>query len=327
MCFGGGSDSSDKMLQMQEEEAADARAKAEEHTRRLNDALSRIRGIFEPHAETAAKTFDWSKFNPKTAKVGAVPGMAGYNVVNLPAVAGSPAVAARGATRGPGIAQAASEGGTHYIPGAMTPAVAAQAAVEGRPAGMYIKGPDGKIYKQGDTITGQVPTGRMAGGYGDDFFGRFKDSITDYYMPEVQRQYGDAQEELTYRLADAGQMTSSTAIDKQADLSRQNYERRTDVKNQAETAAGKEALRIADMEQTAINQAMAAENPDVGVTTATNSIRNISPEATDLTPLGAIFDIASVGAAKFGAGYQNAKDLARIRNIQPVGAKPGGYIA
>ena len=42
--------------------------------------------------------------------------------------------------------------------------------------------------------------------------------MLDYYQPDEQRQYDAAQRDLTYSLARAGTLQSSTAADKQGEL-------------------------------------------------------------------------------------------------------------
>jgi len=58
------------------------------------------------------------------------------------------------------------------------------------------------------------------------FNGRFYDQLRqaqlDWSMPQIRDQYDDAQQQLTYALARGGQLNSSVAAKRQADLARDN---------------------------------------------------------------------------------------------------------
>jgi hypothetical protein len=151
-----------------------------------------------------------------------------------------------------------------------------------------------------DYVTG------TSGGFGDDFYNKYKGAITDYYQPQVAEKYGDAKDELTYRLARAGTLRSSVASDEAADLSGQ-YDRNTaKIIADADTATGELKNRVAKEEQNAMNTLYATENPEVAANQATAALTNISAEKPDLSPLGEIFDIAAIGGANFLKGANNA---------------------
>jgi len=152
-------------------------------------------------------------------------------------------------------------------------------------------------------------TGKRKGGFGDDFFNQFRDAITSYYMPDVAKQYGDAKDELTYRLARAGTLRSSGATEEQADLANQNVVNEAQVRSKADTAAGGLRDRVASERAKAESQLYATEDPNVAANQALAAVENISAVKPDLTPLGAIFDIASIGGAGAASGYQNAEYL------------------
>jgi hypothetical protein len=100
----------------------------------------------------------------------------------------------------------------------------------------YIRGPDGKIYRQGDTISynEQYDTGQNSGGFGEDFFNRFRQGMLDTYMPQVEKQYGEAKDDLTYGLARAGTGRSSAAVDATADLAEENRINRANIGTEAD---------------------------------------------------------------------------------------------
>lgn len=56
------------------------------------------------------------------------------------------------------------------------------------------------------------------GGFDDGFFNGYRDSILNFSQPQLDRQFGDARDELTFSLARAGTLNSSVAGQKQAEL-------------------------------------------------------------------------------------------------------------
>lgn len=333
--MGGKSDdsSSREMINMQKEEAAAARQKEEERKARIKQGLTRISQAFEgtPVMGKKDKTFTYAA--PATGAAtagGAVAGLpAGYTYVADPATVPAPGAALPTSGPAPGSAAGgrvgANEGYVNRnVPPAQQAAISAQTAAATAPTGYLVKGPDGKTYKVGDTIKYQenYDTGKKTGGIGSDFFNKFKQGILDYYMPDVKTKYGDARDELTYRLARAGTLRSSVAADETADLAKQNMERQAEVRSKADQAAADLKTRTAAEKAKAESQLYATENPDVAANQATAAIRNITAETPTLTPLGEIFDLASIG----GAGYLKGAQNASLSKKYSPGTAAGGRI-
>lgn len=56
------------------------------------------------------------------------------------------------------------------------------------------------------------------GGFDDSFYGNYRTDILDFYQPQLDDQFSDARDELTFALTRAGTLNSSMAGDKLADL-------------------------------------------------------------------------------------------------------------
>lgn len=194
----------------------------------------------------------------------------------------------------------------------------AGSAVPGGGQVWAIRGPDGQIHYQGQGFNydASYDTGGRTGGFDDSFYDKFKQGILDYYMPQVQDQYGDAKNELTYRLARAGTLNSSAAATEVADLSKQNDLNRANILNQADKGAADLRSQVATERAKAESQLYATEDPTTSANQALAAVRNISLEQPALSPLGKIFDLASVGGANFLQGYRNQT------NANKVGALP-----
>jgi hypothetical protein len=185
-----------------------------------------------------------------------------------------------------------------------TPATAAVAATPGK---WMVRGPDGQMYDIGSTVDYNATTTTKQGGINEDFYNKFKQGMLDYYQPQVAEQYNDAAKETTYRLARAGQTRSSTAADETAKLLKQKDIQTGVVRSNADKAAADLRTRVAAERAKAESQLYATENPDVASNTALASIRNISAETPDLTPLGEVFNIATIGGANAAKGYMSQR--------------------
>lgn len=139
----------------------------------------------------------------------------------------------------------------------------------------------------------------------DTFYARYGQAISDYYKPQLDKQYGDANRELTYRLADAGTLRSSGAAEATADLSQQNDLNIANMNSKIDSAKADLRNRVSSEKNTAINQLYATEDPDMALTTALNGVKQINLAQPDLSPLANIFNVATVGAANAMKAWQN----------------------
>ena len=169
--------------------------------------------------------------------------------------------------------------------------------------------PTAKIFYQGDALTTQTDTGATSGGFDDAFYNKYKQSVLDYYMPQVQDQYKKAQEQATYGLGRSGNLRSSAANTLVADLAKQNALNEAGVRSQADTASGDLRSQVASEENKAVSQLYATEDPEVAANTALSSVRDISLKQPDLSPLSALFNVATIGGANIYKGYQGQQGL------------------
>jgi hypothetical protein len=340
MC-GKGDDGSEKMLQEQKREAAEARKKDEERRARIASAVDKIKGTYKGTEimTPGTKAYDWSTFKPRPAELASAytaaeqgipegytygtkkvttPGKAGTKSAGkiLPNPAGDRSgytvVDARGVpTQYDTYSQASAAAE------AMTGGTGASTTTQ---KGFY--GPDGVFHPEGSAfdIATQTGTGQFTGGFDDTFYKRISDAMTGYYLPQVQDKYKEASDETTYALARAGTLNSSAAIDKVSELLKQKEDQEAKVYNIADTAVGEKKSQIANEMAGLINQAHAVEDPEIAVSSALDRAENITAEAPDLSPLGDIFKVAMIGASKFAEGKQARK----VRDA--LGTQQGGYL-
>lgn len=260
-----------QVVNEQRAEAAQATQKEADRQARLQQGLASIKTAFEGSPVTAPKAYDWSNFKAPEAM---------------------PAVMSQWLAQNPGTA-APDFSKTGSAP-------AGYKATQGG-----VTDASGKFFKQGTPLTVQSPTGETTGGFDDAFYNKYKQAVLDYYMPQVSKQYKDAGDELTYRLARSGNITSSAGNTATSDLAEQNTLNQANVRNQADTAAGDLRTQVASEEAKATSQLYATEDPEVAANTALSSVRDISLKQPDLSPLSAIFNVANVGGANILKGYQS----------------------
>jgi len=303
--MGGKSHADNKQIvEEQKRQADEAKAKEAARQARLDLGLKKISNAFDGKAITKATThnFDWKTFNDKSK----LP--AGYKRVQLDAtgkvIPGNPAQAATtgGATRDPWEDASGRGAGTVSL----TPGHGAVAATPASTGVTGVMGPDGKIHKSGQAFnyTSNDPTGQRTGGFDDQFYNDYINSITGYYDPQLAKQYGEATDQLTYRLADAGTLRSSAGNKEVANLAEQNATNSAEIGNKANLAAGDLKAKVANERAKATSQLYATENPDVAANQATAAVRDLSL-GPDLSPLAQLFNIAAVGGANIMKSVNN----------------------
>ena len=331
-----------QIVQQQQQQAAEQAQKEADRQARLKTGLASIKAAFEGTPTMAATTgpYDWSKFKPEgdalsAASWGADPlsgtsstatmdmGVpAGYTAVQVAprgTGAGGAAIPYDDAGVGPPAGQPVNTGlGGSYVQssGGFGPAATFVPDKKGSGAGggdsvWALQDANGKTYYQGDPfdVTTQTPTGGTTGGFDDAFYNKYKQSVLDYYMPQVDDQYKKAKDQATYGLARSGNLQSSAAATLTADLSKQNDINAAGVRNQADTAAGDLRSQVSSEEQKAISQLYATEDPEIAAQQSLASVRDISLKQPDLSPLSALFNVATIGGANIFKGYQGQQNL------------------
>ncbi len=255
--MGGKKSDNGQMVRMQQQQADEARAKETARQGRLDQGLAAIRGAFEgaPVMGSRAGSFDWASAAGANAGKAALP--VGYSWVQGPGTAAAaPSQAQQTAqwnathdhtmqmSNAARSSMGSGRGGDTTVQDSRTLPGAGGGGTQGA---WMVRGPDGRMYKAGENIgyTQDYDTGRRSGVFDDSFFNRFKQSILDYYMPQVEDQYGKAKDQTTYGLARAGTLQSSAATDEAARLAKENQLNRANVVTQADTGAAGLRQRVA----------------------------------------------------------------------------------
>lgn len=320
--MGGKKQDNSAMVNEQKAQATEARQKETDRQARIDKGLASIKAAFEGSPVMATKTgsYDWSGFgNAAKTAGGQVSGLpSGYTYVDTggggTAVVPTSTANTWNATHDHTmqVSNTARSGTGSGSPqsggnGTLTSSGAAGSGGTVNTAKWAVKGPDGKIYQPGEVIptSESYATGETTGGFDDAFYDKFKQSILDYYMPQVEDQYGKAKDQTTYGLARAGTLQSSAATDEAARLAKENDLNRANVVSQADTGAAGLKSRVAQEQAKATSTLYATEDPDVATNQALAAVKDVSVAQPELTPLGQVFQTALIGGANAYTGARN----------------------
>lgn len=288
----GGGSSNNEMVAMQQQQAAQARQKETERAARLKSGSDYINSLFDG-TPSGAKTLD------------------------LSGLAGDPAV---GGGVGGSLLNGNSKGGTYSTGGVGSYKLAdgytvGQTADDGNGGGYGVYDAQGNLVTQARTLkdlsTQHITYGgdpnTKTGGFGDDFYNKFRQANLDYYMPELDRQFSNAKSSLDFGLARSGQLRSSTANQSLADLTYQNDVNKAQMTAQADSATGELRNTVQANKSAAINQLYSTEDPSLAANTATSLVRNVELTKPQLNPIGQLFAPIAIGMGTGMQGYSNAQ--------------------
>lgn len=318
MCGGGNNDDAKKALQWQKQQAADAAKKEAERQVRLKEGNSVINKLFDGEAVMGDRetTYDWTAFNDAAADARrsqtptqttrpAPQGPMTQPPNDRNGYANRPPITP---PKKPSVPQAQTGGnGLKSFDDVTLPE--GYKVVRGK-GGYQIVGPDGKAYKSGDVLKymGKYDTGARTGGFGDDFYNKYRTSSLDYYLPELDKQFTKAKSTLNFDHARAGTLQSSMASENVADLVYQNTMNEAMVRSKADNATAQLKNSVSAQKNGALTQLYATEDPSVAANTATNSVRTLQNSTPEFSPMGELFRNAVVGASGFAGGYNDYKN-------------------
>ena len=144
-------------------------------------------------------------------------------------------------------------------------------------------------------------------GLADDFYSNFKNSILDYFNPELERQHSEAKDANLFDLARRGMLRSSVATDNAAELVRERAEAEARIKADAENQTAGLRGDMSRAQQNAISLLQQTEDPTSAANAARTEVNAIQSRSPNFSPLGELFS----AAARSFAGWQNAQNARR----------------
>lgn len=132
------------------------------------------------------------------------------------------------------------------------------------------------------------------GQFDDSFFAQRQDAHRAYYIPQLERQFGEARQNLAFSLADRGLTRSSAAAKSLADLEREYALRRQEVTDEAASYAQRTRADIEGARGNLINLASSTGDSATVGNSAVNEAARFTA-APSFSPLGQIFQNAGAG--------------------------------
>lgn len=169
-------------------------------------------------------------------------------------------------------------------------------------------------------ITRKTPIYGQGGGFDDSFYNRKAQAYQDFYMPQLDRQYSDSKDQLTYGLANAGTLRSSIANKQNADLYQQRLEQETGIRERGQAEATKLRQQVAAEKQALISQLMVSADPNLAANQAAASAAMLRAPSNDYDVLGDVFKQAVVGGGNVYSGYQQGNMASRYPIPSAYGA-------
>lgn len=145
------------------------------------------------------------------------------------------------------------------------------------------------------TGTSQVRTA-FNNTYTDAFYEKLRSALLDYYMPQVETQYQDAQNQTLYGLDRRGLRESSVRGDAFGKLQTRYNTAKQDVVRRGETLVGQRKGDVGRALESSIMQINAAEDPISAAAIGAQNAK-INTYQADYSPMGQVFtDLSSVFA-------------------------------
>ena len=292
----------DAVVQMQQQQAAQATQANAERNARLNYGTQNINNIFQG-TQTGATPLDLSSITQANAP------KSGASASEEPAVM-SQWLAENPSAENPYAASNINVGAKASLPNGYS---WGQLADDGSGTPQYgLYDPSGALVNSGttsDLASSQIYTGGTPGTstqpFGSDFYNNYENSILNYYNPQEGQQYDTARSSLSYSLARAGQLNSSVAGMDVGNLANQDEINRAQIASGADTQTAALRSTVQNDQQTALNQLYSTEDPSVAANTAQNMVANAQLTKPLLNPAGALFQPITVGVGNALSGFTN----------------------
>lgn len=154
--------------------------------------------------------------------------------------------------------------------------------------------------------------------FNDDFFNNRAAAYGNFAMPQLQDQFGDARENLTYALARQGILDSSSSADRFTDLDKTYDFAIQDINNQGIDYANQARSSVEDARSGVVNQLFATEDPDAALTAAANQSAALTAKPAFNNIANYFQNITAGLASAFGGPQTGYGGL--VSNITPGGS-------
>lgn len=157
-----------------------------------------------------------------------------------------------------------------------------------------------QLIKEGKLFTTPV----RSGGFNEDFYNSRANAYTNYAMPQLDRQYGYAKDNLVYALDRSGLLSSSAANKENARLTGEYDQNRLNVQNKALDVANQTRQNVENTRASIVNQLNATGDNDAAASAAMRNAQALNaPQG--MSPLGELFVNFTSGLSAIGSNARN----------------------
>jgi hypothetical protein len=168
------------------------------------------------------------------------------------------------------------------------------------------------MQRQAQIEAGRAQVDQTFAGFDDNFFAGRQRAFTDNAMPQLDRQFRDARENLIYTLADAGTLRSSVAGNRLSDLERSYGENKLQLADQARAYAQQARADVEAARGGVIQNLFAAGDAGLAGQQAVGQAQMLAAQPT-FSPVAQAFQNvgAGIGAARAGQQVQGMRQPAQ----------------
>lgn len=161
--------------------------------------------------------------------------------------------------------------------------------------------------RQARVSAGTARVGEVFGQFDEPYYKNVSDTALNYYKPEVDRQFTDAQRNLTFNLSRSGNLQSTAGADQRRRLQDAKARTDVDIANKAQGHATDARAKIEGQRSDVMNSLFATADPDSAMSSATNAA-SLAAAPQTFSPIGDLFSgLVATGAnaiAAERAGYR-----------------------
>lgn len=174
--------------------------------------------------------------------------------------------------------------------------------------------------RQARIQSGVADINNIFSGFNDKFYKGRADAYTGYALPQFTQQFGNANRNLTYALADRGLTNSSAARKQQSDLSFQGNVQKQGIIDTGAQQANQLRSQVEGQRSNLISQLQASADPATSSQLALSQAQSLSLPST-FAPLGNLFsNYAKNYALNAQAQAYNQAGLGVTGANNPLGA-------
>lgn len=165
-----------------------------------------------------------------------------------------------------------------------------------------------------------ISSGRLAvdttlAGFDDKYYDGISKSVEDYYLPQLDEQFNDASEQLTYKLGRQGILKSTAAKDNRAKIQGKYDIERGGITTKAADAAAQARENVNAVKNQLYNYAESSADPAAVNSRVAGENARLRSYAPETTPLGQVFsDYITPATTTIGNGL-----LAEAKGYQGFG--------